>query len=101
MKTPNIDRYIVVNFCNTVPAGAKSFKKITQILVSISFLSNKTKKNKVRKPLKHDIQVVLEIPIKTQTWHHLVFVEKLYMYAGKKIKYRKNPRVKNLVFKNL
>ena len=47
------------------------------------------------------MQVVLEIPIKTQTWHHLVSVEKLYMYTGKKIKYRKNPRVKNLVFKNL
>ena len=29
LKTPNSDRYIVVNFCNTVPAGAKSFKKIT------------------------------------------------------------------------
>ena len=47
------------------------------------------------------MQVVLEIPIKTQTWHHLVSVEKLYMYTGKKIKYRKNPRVKNQVFKNL
>ena len=47
------------------------------------------------------MQVVLEISIKKQTWHHLVFVGKLYMYAGDKIKYRKNPRVKNLVFKNL